>query len=107
MNGIMPGVLNFGCPLGYIGPGGGVAISVSLVTAVVIALSVIFGPVFYPVLMLWHVVRKRRVRFRRGYRKVVVLGLDGMDPKVASEMMSRGELPNLAGLAKEGTFSEL
>ena len=42
----------------------------------------------------------------RGAR-VVVLGIDGMDPALAAEMMRAGELPALARLASRGGFAPL
>jgi len=49
------------------------------------------------------VVRRGPPRFER----VMVLGMDGLDPGVMREMMSAGELPNFRRLAEEGTFAEL
>ncbi|MCI0739209.1 MAG: alkaline phosphatase family protein [Gemmataceae bacterium] len=37
-------------------------------------------------------------------RKVIVLGLDGFDPKIARRLMDQGALPNLARLAAQGSF---
>ncbi|HEV2419266.1 MAG TPA: alkaline phosphatase family protein, partial [Terriglobia bacterium] len=39
--------------------------------------------------------------------QVVVLGFDGADPNLVSKWMAEGKLPNLARLAREGTFSPL
>lgn len=38
---------------------------------------------------------------------VVVLGFDGADPHLAAQWMAAGKLPNLARLAREGTFCPL
>lgn len=38
---------------------------------------------------------------------VIVLGVDGMDPKLLRRVMAEGRAPNLARLAKEGAFLEL
>jgi predicted AlkP superfamily phosphohydrolase/phosphomutase len=40
-------------------------------------------------------------------RRVIVLGIDGMDFKVTRELMARGALPNLSRLAASGAFSAL
>jgi predicted AlkP superfamily phosphohydrolase/phosphomutase len=40
-------------------------------------------------------------------KQVVVLGFDGADPKLAAQWMAEGKLPNLARLAREGTFKPL
>jgi predicted AlkP superfamily phosphohydrolase/phosphomutase len=39
--------------------------------------------------------------------RVIVLGIDGMDYTVASRMLEEGRLPNLARLAREGSFIPL
>jgi len=39
--------------------------------------------------------------------KVVILGFDGADAKLAERWMDEGELPNLAKLREEGTFAPL
>jgi predicted AlkP superfamily phosphohydrolase/phosphomutase len=40
-------------------------------------------------------------------KKMLVLGLDGFDPTLAEHFMAEGLLPNLAKLAKEGTFARI
>lgn len=39
--------------------------------------------------------------------RVVVLGLDGFEPSIADHMLARGECPNLARLAREGSYRRL
>ncbi|MFH1313988.1 MAG: alkaline phosphatase family protein, partial [Candidatus Eisenbacteria bacterium] len=39
--------------------------------------------------------------------KVLVLGFDGMDPRIAEEMMKDGRLPNFQRLRERGSFSRL
>lgn len=39
--------------------------------------------------------------------RFVILGFDGFDPLIASELMAAGELPHLADLARAGTFMPL
>ena len=41
------------------------------------------------------------------YKKVIVLGIDGLDPKICGRLISQGRMPNLAGLAEKGSFSPL
>ena len=40
-------------------------------------------------------------------KKVIVIGIDGMDPRLCRRMMQDGRLPNLARLASAGGFSPL
>ncbi|MDQ3697747.1 MAG: alkaline phosphatase family protein [Gemmatimonadota bacterium] len=39
------------------------------------------------------------------YEKVVVIGLDGLEPKIVEPMLANGELPNLAKLRASGGYS--
>lgn len=40
-------------------------------------------------------------------KRVIVLGVDGLDPKICRELMAQGQLPHLASLAERGAFSDL
>jgi len=40
-------------------------------------------------------------------KRVVVVGLDGLEPSIAEAMMLRGELPALAGLRRRGGYARL
>jgi predicted AlkP superfamily phosphohydrolase/phosphomutase len=48
----------------------------------------------------------RRVSRSLG-KKVIVIGIDGMDPGLCGEMMKQGLLPNLAKMSEVGGFSSL
>ena len=48
----------------------------------------------------------RRVSRSAG-KKVIVIGIDGMDPQLSASMMAEGLLPNLEKLRAAGGFSEL
>jgi predicted AlkP superfamily phosphohydrolase/phosphomutase len=41
------------------------------------------------------------------HRKVVILGIDGMDPVLCEQMMARGKLPNFDRLRKRGGYRRL
>jgi hypothetical protein len=40
-------------------------------------------------------------------KKVIVLGIDGMDPNILEKMMAEGKMPNFSKLAKQGGYSRL
>jgi predicted AlkP superfamily phosphohydrolase/phosphomutase len=40
-------------------------------------------------------------------RRVIILGFDGVEPKLVDSMLSQGELPNLAKLKAEGAYERL
>ena len=41
------------------------------------------------------------------FKKVILLGMDGLDPKVLSHLMNQGDLPNFSKLGQIGCFSPL
>jgi predicted AlkP superfamily phosphohydrolase/phosphomutase len=45
------------------------------------------------------------MRQRRPYKKVVVIGLDGLEPKLVAPLIAAGVLPNLARLEAAGGFA--
>jgi len=40
-------------------------------------------------------------------KKVIVIGLDGLEPTIVEPMLERGELPNLALIRRSGSYSQL
>lgn len=93
--------------IAYIGPGGGLVITFSLLSIVLTIALIGFAPVVYPFLAVYHWMRGKRAVFRRGFRRVVVLGLDGLDPKLVRAQIAAGKLPNMTALAQVGCFMEL
>src|SRR4051812_37562983 len=51
--------------------------------------------------------RPEASRERSAIKKVMVIGLDGLEPKIVEPMLAAGELPNLAGLSGRGGFSRV
>jgi predicted AlkP superfamily phosphohydrolase/phosphomutase len=43
----------------------------------------------------------------RRYKKILLIGIDGSDPKVLSKLMEEGKLPNLSSLKETGAFTLL
>jgi predicted AlkP superfamily phosphohydrolase/phosphomutase len=42
-----------------------------------------------------------------GTQKLIILGIDGMDPQLLRQFMAAGKMPNFARLAQQGSFREL
>lgn len=90
----------------YIGPGAGFAAAGSVL--------VLLGTFFlaFGIIAIWpfKVVIRAVVGKKRGpskYDRVVVIGLDGFDPRMARKLMAEGRLPHLSKLAERGFFSDL
>lgn len=41
------------------------------------------------------------------FKRVLLIGMDGLDPKILSSLMEKGELPNFSKLAEIGSYSNL
>lgn len=92
--------------LAYIGPGAGFAFLGSFLILFVALLLAIASLLTFPLRAAAAVFRRRRTG-RPLARRVVVVGLDGLDPAVAARLMDRGELPALTSLRASGTFAQL
>lgn len=89
------------------GPGAGFGIVTSfLVFLNAIAVSIL-SALLWPVNFTLRLLRKSRREYGPHAKRVVVLGLDGLSPGVAGELMQSGGMPNLSKLALGGTFVEL
>jgi predicted AlkP superfamily phosphohydrolase/phosphomutase len=91
----------------YIGPGAGFAFVGSLLTLLTSLFLTIGSFLTWPFRMLWMMVRGRRGYRNARVKKVIFLGLDGLDPRLAERFMAEGKLPNLKRLASEGSYRRL
>lgn len=91
----------------YIGPGAGFAIVGSFMAFFFAFLAALVSVIVWPVRAIYMFVRRRMLGLKPSVKRVIVLGLDGLDPKIATELMDAGKLPNFKKLAEEGTFKPL
>jgi predicted AlkP superfamily phosphohydrolase/phosphomutase len=91
----------------YIGPGAGFAIAGSLwaVTAAFFSAAILL--LTWPARLLWRTIFGRRRLARSRYKRVIVLGLDGLDYTLTERMLADGKLPHMASLRKQGCFKPL
>ncbi|QDU45568.1 Type I phosphodiesterase / nucleotide pyrophosphatase [Symmachiella dynata] len=93
--------------LAYIGPGAGFTfLSSFLVLFAAIGLLLI-SLATWPIRFVTQWVRRIRSGVSGGVSRVVVVGLDGLDPERVRRLIDEGRLPNFKALKDEGTFSEL
>ncbi len=93
--------------LAYIGPGAGFAFIGSFLTIALSLLASFVTLCIWPFRMLWLAVRRKGRFSKAGARKMIVLGLDGLDPKLTERWMAEGKLPNLRKLAESGYYGRL
>jgi predicted AlkP superfamily phosphohydrolase/phosphomutase len=91
----------------YIGPGAGISFVGSLF-GLILAFSLLFLSLLtWPIRMFLMWFRRRQVGLKSQTTRVVVVGLDGLDPDRVRRLMSEGRLPHLKLLAERGTFTNL
>ncbi len=91
----------------YVGPGAGFALVGSFLALLAAVASGILSMLLWPIRFVLRWRRRRKALARASARRVVVLGLDGLDPTLAERWMAEGHLPNLSALAKSGSFTRL
>ena len=93
----------------YIGPGAGFAFLSSFFIFVVTFVLAVFYLLSWPVRFAVKALRRRGSRGggKGRVKRVIVIGLDGMDPKLAENFMKDGLLPNFRKLKEKGTFRPL
>ena len=92
----------------YIGPGAGFAFVSSFFILLVTFFLALLTFLFWPIRFLVKTFRRKRpLHTKHDVKRVVIVGLDGMDPDLASQYMKEGKLPNLSKLSKSGTFQKL
>lgn len=90
----------------YIGPGAGVALLSSFLVILTTMVLVVFSLLILPFRLLWRAVRRKQ-RLHPWVKRVIIVGLDGQDPKLTERFMKEGKLPNFSKLAEMGCYRRL
>ena len=91
----------------YIGPGAGFAFLGSFLTLIAALVLAAVSFLTWPFRMLWMIVRGRSGYRDAKVKKLIFLGLDGFDPRIAESLMAENKLPNLSRLASDGSYRRL
>lgn len=91
----------------YIGPGAGVALLGSCFAVFLAILTGLFLLVSLPIRLVWRLFAKRRQFAKARVKRVVIVGLDGLEPTLTDEFLAAGLLPNLARLRDSGSYQRL
>lgn len=91
----------------YIGPGAGFAVAGSFLVMLMTVLSVLIAFLTWPIRGIYRFIKFRRIYSRSRFKRVVILGLDGMDWSLTEKWLSEGKLPNFAKLRDQGSFKAL
>ena len=93
--------------LAYVGPGAGFAFLGSFFALIAGFFLTVCAFVAWPFRAAWRAVTRRKGYRHARVRRAIFLGLDGLDPRRTETLMAEGQLPNLARLASEGSYTRL
>ena len=91
----------------YIGPGAGFAFLGSFLSLIASFFLTAGSLLLWPFRAGRAVLRRRRGFRRAKIQRLIFLGLDGLDPRLAERFMAEGKLPNLSRLKEQGSFHRL
>ncbi|MCP4591109.1 MAG: nucleotide pyrophosphatase [bacterium] len=91
----------------YIGPGAGFAVLSSAFVIVLAMLSAVLALLTWPFRWAIRAYRGRKAFARARAKRVVIIGLDGMEPTLVEQYMAAGRMPNMARLREQGYYSRL
>ena len=91
----------------YIGPGAGFAIASSFLTVLATMALAVLGLLLWPINWLIRAIRGRRTFARAKIKRLVVLGLDGLEQSLVEKFIAAGKMPNLKRLREMGGYSLL
>jgi predicted AlkP superfamily phosphohydrolase/phosphomutase len=91
----------------YIGPGAGFAFLGSFLSLIASFFLTLGSLLVWPFRTGRALVRRRQGFRRARIRRLIFLGLDGLDPRLTERFMAEGKLPNLSRLKEQGSFQRL
>lgn len=91
----------------YIGPGAGFAFLSSFLVLFLTFLLAIFSFLSWPFRFLFRLIKGQRAYQKSKINKLVIIGLDGLEPTLVEKFMSAGKLPHFSELKKDGTYKHL
>jgi predicted AlkP superfamily phosphohydrolase/phosphomutase len=94
----------------YIGPGAGFAFFSSFMVFALSFLTALLAILLFPLRLIFKGLRRKggpAAKKIKTDKKVVIVGLDGLSPRLLQRFMRKGLLPNFTRLKEEGTFKAL
>ncbi len=91
----------------YVGPGAGIAIATTALAFVVSLVLAVVGLLFWPFRFVYRLFTRKRPPNEKHVERAILVGLDGLDPKLTKRFMDQGLLPNMKKLSEKGGMSNL
>lgn len=91
----------------YIGPGAGITFIGSFLVLFAAMALLLLSILTWPIRVVILLIKRFRLKLNPIAKRVVIIGLDGLDPGRVRRLMSEGRLPSFQQIADSGTFSDL
>lgn len=91
----------------YIGPGAGFAFLTSFLMLFASFFLAFFTLLTLPIRLIFRFFKRRKALAKAKADRVIILGLDGLEPTITERMIKEGKLPNLGKLKESGSYSHL
>jgi predicted AlkP superfamily phosphohydrolase/phosphomutase len=91
----------------YIGPGAGFAVLSSFFMILAAFFLALVNLVSWPVRYVWRFLRGKNAYKHAKVKKIVIIGLDGLDHELTTNFMEQGKLPAFSELSRNGRFAPL
>ena len=91
----------------YIGPGAGFAFLGSTFVFVLTFVMAILTISFWPIQLLYKKLSGKGFPRKAKAKRVIILGLDGLEPKLVEKYIEEGKLPNMKKLRESGSYQRL
>jgi predicted AlkP superfamily phosphohydrolase/phosphomutase len=91
----------------YVGPGAGFAFLSSFLVLFLTFFLALFSLLSWPFRLIIRLFKGQKIYRKSLVDRLVIVGLDGMEPTLVEKFMSRGKLPNLSRLKQSGCYARL
>ncbi len=91
----------------YIGPGAGFAFLTSFFILFLTFFLALFSFFSWPFRFLFRVIKGQRAYKKSSINRLIIIGLDGLEPTLVEKYISEEKLPNLAKLKQRGAYAKL
>ncbi len=98
------------CPsyaMAYIGPGAGFAFLSSFLVLFLTFFLAIFSLLSWPFRLILRMIKGQKAFKKSIIDKLIIIGLDGLEPSLVEKFMSEGKLPHFLQLKEKGTYARL
>lgn len=95
------------CAQAYIGPGAGFAFLSSFLVLLLTFFLAIFSFLSWPFRFFLRMIKGQKAFKKSIINKLIIIGLDGLEPTIVEKFMAEGKLPHFSKLKKEGQYSKL